>query len=101
MGIATTLNENGQEATITISGRFDFSQHQDFRSIFDKTPKAVKSFIVDLHEAEYIDSSALGMLLVLRDKVGNQQNQIRIINASPEVRKVLQIANFDRIFALS
>ena len=101
MGIATRLNENGREATILVSGRFDFSQHRNFKSAFEKAPLAVESFVVDLKEAEYIDSSALGMLLRLRDRVGNQRDRIRIINANSNIRNALRIANFDRIFAVS
>lgn len=101
MGIATRLSENGHEATIIVSGRFDFSQHGNFKSAFEKTPSAVESFIVDLKEAEYIDNSALVMLLVLRDQVGNQREKIRIVNANPEIRKALKITYFDRIFAVS
>jgi len=47
-----------------------------------------------------VDSSALGMLLVLRDKVGNQQSAIKIINARPDVKKILTIANFDKLFTV-
>jgi anti-anti-sigma regulatory factor len=40
------------------------------------------------------------MLLVLRDKVGENKDAISIENAKPEVRKILDIANFDKLFTL-
>lgn len=101
MSINTRLSGDGQEATISISGRFDFSQHQDFRNAFAKTPDAIDSFTVDLRGTEYVDSSALGMLLVLRDKVGDQKEKVKIVNANPGVRKILEIANFDKLFSLA
>ncbi len=100
MSINTRLSSSGHEATISISGRFDFSQHQDFRSAFDKAPAAIKQFVVDLRATEYVDSSALGMLLVLRDKVGDQRDNVKIINANASVRKILEIANFDKLFSV-
>jgi HptB-dependent secretion and biofilm anti anti-sigma factor len=54
-----------------------------------------------LISTEYVDSSALGMLLVLRDKVAGDKTAISIKNVRPEVMKILEIANFDKLFTLS
>ncbi len=94
------LNKSNNELQVKVSGRFDFSVHQDFRKLSDEAAKGVSSISIDLERTEYVDSSALGMLLVLRDKVDNQQNVIKIINARPEVKKILTIANFDKLFTL-
>ena len=86
-------------ATIIVSGWFDFSQCRNFDSEFKKTPTTVESFVIDLRDAEYLDNSALGMLLGLRDRVGDRK--VRIVNANPEIREILRIAYFDRMFAMS
>ncbi len=99
MSIDTKFSDN-DNVTIKISGRFDFSQHHDFRTAIEKAPDNVKSFVVDLGGTEYVDSSALGMLLVLRDKVENRKDRVKIVNAIPTVKKVLEIANFDKLFVL-
>ena len=101
MSVNTKISDDGCDATIQISGRFDFSLHHDFRTAFEQTPDQVKSFTVDLSEAEYVDSSALGMLLVLRDKVKDRKDAVRIVNANPSVKKILEIANFDKLFSLA
>lgn len=100
MSIDTKVSDDGNNATIKITGRFDFSQHQDFRTAFEKTPDDIKSFTVDLGGTEYVDSSALGMLLVLRDKVEDRNDRVKIVNANPAVKKILEIANFDKLFVL-
>ena len=41
-----------------------------------------------LHKAEYIDSSALGMLLALRDYAGGEHADIKIINGSQDIRNI-------------
>ena len=51
-----------------------------------------------MKEATYIDSSALGMLLLLRDHVGGDDAQIQVINSSNDVRKTLTISNFNKLF---
>jgi len=100
MGLDTQLNSASKILTINISGRFDFEIHQDFRKATDLAEKGVNTIIVDMTKVDYLDSSALGMLLVLRDKVGEDKSAVRIKNAKPEVKKILEIANFDKLFTL-
>ncbi|WP_031433297.1 STAS domain-containing protein [Methylomarinum vadi] len=101
MGITTKLDSNSGTLHIEVSGRFDFGVHQQFREATNLSDNGVKSIEVDLGKTDYMDSSALGMLLVLRDKVGDNKNAVRIKNAKPEVRKILEIANFDKLFTLT
>ena len=51
-------------------------------------------------EVEYLDSSALGMLLLLRDKGKAMGKQVSLANCGGTVRDVLRVANFDKLFAL-
>ncbi|MCY1445193.1 STAS-domain containing protein [compost metagenome] len=57
--------------------------------------------MVDLKGATYLDSSALGMLLLLRDHAGGEQAQISLIHCNPDVRKILSISNFEQLFSIS
>lgn len=100
MAVETNLDTETQTLEVTISGRFDFSVHQNFRKATQQAGSGVKAISIDLSETDYMDSSALGMLLVLRDKVGENKDAITIKNPKPEVRKILEIANFDRLFTL-
>jgi len=90
-------------ATLALAGRFDFSIHRDFRRNYEEILGAsgVRELDVDLGKVEYIDSSALGMLLLLREKAVNQNIQLRIANAHGAVRQVLEVANFGRLFDIS
>ncbi len=101
MTVEVSLNASTNELVVKISGRFDFSLHQDFRKLSESQANNVKAISIDLSRTDYIDSSALGMLLILRDKVGDNKSAIKIINAKPDVKKILEIANFDKLFTLS
>jgi anti-anti-sigma factor len=57
--------------------------------------------VIDLKEATYLDSSALGMLLLLRDHAGGEDSCIRLVNSSSDVRKILAISNFHKLFDIS
>ena len=101
MAVNSSVSSDGREVTIKVSGRFDFSQHQAFRAACNSLNTAVQKFVVDLGGTEYVDSSALGMLLVLRDKVGEKKENVKIVKARPEVKKILEIANFDKLFLVA
>ncbi|MCY1442851.1 STAS-domain containing protein [compost metagenome] len=60
-----------------------------------------KRYVVDLKGATYLDSSALGMLLLLRDHAGGDQAQISLIHCNADVRKILSISNFQQLFDIS
>jgi len=94
------LSADGQELTIRVSGRFDFSSLQLFRNAYEKANQKHKTYIVDLKESDYLDSSALGMLLALRDYAGGDEANIRIINCNNDVKKILVITKLDELFKL-
>ena len=92
---------SGNIVTINISGRFDFNSHKDFRQAYSDTDGANCVYVVDMSAAEYIDSSALGMLLLLREHAGSENSKITISNAVSEVKDILTVSNFDKLFTLS
>ncbi|MGP0174908.1 STAS domain-containing protein [Pseudomonas sp. NCHU5208] len=100
MSITSQASADGQELTITIRGRFDFASHQEFRDAYERVSITPKRYLVDLKETSYLDSSALGMLLLLRDHAGGDSAQIRLLNCSGDVRKILAISNFEQLFQI-
>lgn len=55
---------------------------------------------MDLRNTDYMDSSAMGMLLQLRD-YGTKDHEMALVNSNDGVREILQIANFDKIFKVA
>lgn len=100
MSITTTESSDGKTVTIHVSGRFDFAAHQDFLRAYKQHPRGEKSFVVDLKNTEYLDSSAMGMLLQLRD-YGSKDTTMQLVNGSEGVTEILRIANFDKIFKVA
>ncbi|MEJ2044284.1 MAG: STAS domain-containing protein [Reinekea sp.] len=99
--MAVTATTTGNSITIKVSGRFDFSSHQEFRQIYESVPAEVTKYSVDMSEATYLDSSALGMLLLMRDHAGGDTAQIEIVNCNEDVKKILTISNFGQLFTIS
>ena len=101
MTISTQLSADEQELTIAIQGRFDFGAHQAFRDAYERVNISPKRYVVDLQGATYLDSSALGMLLLLRDHAGGDHAQVRLLNCNSDVRKILAISNFEQLFQIA
>lgn len=101
MSITSNLSKDGDALTILVEGRFDFSSLQTFRNAYEKVEPKPKSYIVDLKASEYLDSSALGMLLALRDYAGGDNADISITNCNPDVKKILVITKLDELFKVS
>ncbi|ATB66885.1 STAS domain-containing protein [Pseudomonas mosselii] len=101
MAVETDFSQDGKKLTIKVKGRFDFGKHREFRNAYEHQCPRPDSVVVDLKEATYLDSSALGMLLLLRDHVGGDGSDIRVVHASPDVRKILAISNFEKLFDIS
>lgn len=101
MGIVSNASDNGKTLTIAVQGRFDFSSLQLFRSAYEKVDPKPSKFIIDLKESDYLDSSALGMLLALRDFAGGDSASISIINCNPDVKKILVITKLDELFSVT
>ena len=98
MGVNTTVTDSGNKITIAVAGKFDFQLYDEFRASYADTAGTGIEYVVDLLDTEYLDSSALGMLLLLREHAGCETSKIDITQASPDVQKILDVANFGKLF---
>lgn len=91
-----------QYARIKLSGRFDFHAHRDFRQCCDEVlaEQAVKELDIDFTHVDYLDSSALGMLLLLREKAEGHGKRVVLSGLQGTVKQVLDVANFGKLFTL-
>ncbi|WP_339416615.1 MULTISPECIES: STAS domain-containing protein [unclassified Pseudomonas] len=101
MSVESEVSLDGKKLTIVIKGRFDYGSHQTFREAYEPFNKVPELYVVDLKDTLYMDSSALGMLLLLRDHAGGDDSEVRVINSNSDVRKILAISNFDKLFDIS
>ncbi len=97
----TSISNRDGNTVIMLNGRFDFNAHREFRETVDLAVKEAAGKIqVDLGGVDYLDSSALGMLLMLRDKAKGAGKEVLLANARGAVRQVIDIANFGKLFTL-
>ncbi|GAA5183663.1 anti-anti sigma factor HsbA [Niveibacterium umoris] len=98
-----SVTTNDGKGLLKLSGRFDFNAHREFREGLDKLVglQGVSGFTVDLADVSYLDSSALGMLLLLRDKAKQANKVVTLTGVKGSVQQVLEIANFAKMFTIA
>ena len=101
MSLNKTLSSDGKLFTIEIKGKFDFNLVQSFRSAYSDVGASTPKVIIDLRETDYMDSSALGMLLNMKKSLGASVSCIQITNCRPQIKKILQISRFDKKFDIN
>lgn len=94
------IQQDGDQLTIRVHGHFGYQVYRQFRDAYQHQGPGMR-YVIDLQGTDYMDSSALGMLLVLREHAGSDGANVAITRCKPEVHKILQIANFERLFKIS
>ena len=100
MTINTKEVKSENKLIISIAERFDFSVHQTFRDSYVDFKTVSTEFVLDLSATSYMDSSALGMILLLKDHAENLSGRVIIKNPSETVNKILEIAQFHRLLTI-
>ena len=90
------------EHRVALRGRFDFSAHKEFRNGYDAalTNPGVQTLVVEMSGVEYLDSAALGMLLLLQERATAAHKQVVLAHPSESARQVLEVANFHKLFSI-
>lgn len=96
------LKTQGAAAVISLGGHFDFRIHHEFRRCSEAALRdgAVRSIEINLDAVDYLDSSALGMLLLLREQAQGRGMGVVLRNCRGAVREILDIANFGTLFPM-
>ena len=97
MGVKVQVDD--KVVTISLLGSFDIGCYEAFNDSYKPyLSQADNVFIIDMSEATYMDSSSLGMLLLLRDRTGGDRERVIITNVGESVMEILKVANFDQLF---
>ncbi|HZY09522.1 MAG TPA: STAS domain-containing protein [Bacteroidota bacterium] len=82
---------------IVLSGRFDASQVEKAKGIFNKINSTCT---VDFNDLEYISSAGLGVLLLTQKRLSESGNGLKLTNINKHIRDVFRYAGFDKIFKI-
>lgn len=94
------LERVGDACVVRLGGELDLYNADKIRTaLLDACSDAPARVVVDLSEVEFLDSTALGVLIEARTKLENRR---AFMLASPglETRRALQISGLDRHFSV-
>ncbi len=97
------VTTSGTIATIHLHGRFEFNGHRAFKAAYDPLLQqaGITVLAIDLAAMDYLDSSALGMLLMLRERAQAVNKGVTLCKPNQLVMQILDIANFAKLFTIS
>ena len=95
--VKTTVKKD--RVILKISGDFDYYMNSSFHRAYKSQP-AEYLFVIDLHHATFIDSSAIGMLLILLDYVGNNKEKLQIVGSNQTIKRALDMARLGEIMTI-
>lgn len=93
------LKDTGGEVRVVMSGRFTFADVGPFKDMIGHIKDAKgRRFIIDVGAIAFIDSAAMGMLLMARDAAGNEGVPLALAGAQGQVKRILDVAKFNTLF---
>ncbi|MFZ1375127.1 MAG: STAS domain-containing protein [Geothrix sp.] len=89
-------------ATVFLQGRLAFGSYPDFRvaTMAALEHPQVDRIQLNMAAVDYLDSSALGMILHFKEKADEARKGLAISSPGPHVAKVLAVVNFSRLIPI-
>lgn len=87
-------------ATVELSGDVDIAVKEELRARLDAAAEQSNRVDIDLSKVEYADSTALGLIIGLRNRLRERGGNVRLVAPSERVRKLLNYAGLDQAFEI-
>ena len=85
---------------IQIPNPFNYKSRKAFLpQILRQSPDS--ELILDFSGVDMLDSSALGMLLMAREKAKGAGNKVSLVNCNDRIKKILEVAQFNMLFKIT
>lgn len=97
MTVTATVTDDST-LIIRIANRFDITTYVDFKDAFSDRLDRISKTILDFSGVEFVDSTALGMLLMLREQAGGDAADITIRGCGAEIKTIFDTVNFGQLF---
>ncbi len=95
-------SKTGSKGIVRLTCRFDFNCIREFKELYEPllSDTAISAIEINMSGVEYIDSTALGMLLALRDKAKTIKKEVVLGGCAGVPRQVLEVARFNQLFEM-
>jgi anti-sigma B factor antagonist len=96
------LRKNGEVFIIDVNGEMDLYNSYKLKELVMKMlEKNVKSFIINLEQVDYIDSSGIGALIYICSTIKKMNLKLYIVNIHGSVKKVIELTKLMGYFPIA
>jgi anti-anti-sigma factor len=91
------VHEDGR-AAVTVAGEIDFATHRSLLgALTDLIEQGRPRIVLDLGKVSFCDSTGLGVMVQIRQRVVGGGGWLRLAAPTEPVRRALEITNLDRL----
>jgi len=94
------MGNGANMATVELSGDIDIAVKDELRARLDAAAEQSDCVDIVLSKVDYADSTALGLIISLRNKLRERGGAVRLIAPSQRMRKLLGYAGLDHSFEI-
>ena len=100
--VSFNYDNESRELVVVIVGSFDFNCRPAFVRGCEELPQLIANCTVDLTETTYMDSSGLGMLLILKSHEYIPEQKI-VLNTkgNMSIAALMSFHNFNQLFTIA
>jgi HptB-dependent secretion and biofilm anti anti-sigma factor len=86
---------------ISLRGSFTFKDHHGFRAVLDALGGASgTNRVLELSGVDFLDSAALGMLLIADDETARTHGKLTLRNPSAQISRLFELSAMDALFRI-
>jgi anti-sigma B factor antagonist len=99
-GSVKDVSENEGSLIVELAGELDLYNAEELRSaLHEATARTPARLVIDLSGVEFIDSTALGVLVEARRRLANRRAFL-LAGPGRDVRRTLEVSGLDRHFGV-
>lgn len=95
------ISQNGAECVVTITGSLGASDQAEYKSLIETCASSkATTYRLDLAGMDTIDSTGLGLLLMLQDAAKSSNAKVILCNAQDGPKSAFDLAHFSELFTI-
>ncbi len=92
---------DNRTATLKLEGSFTYTQRKLFQETLKNLgPKDVEHVVVDLAQVAFLDSAALGLLMITHRQLVADNRRLSLAHPQTTVRQIIELANLHKTIPL-
>ncbi|MBX3237157.1 MAG: STAS domain-containing protein [Nitrospiraceae bacterium] len=92
-----TEEAQGQSMTLKLEGNFTYTQRKPFQdAVKNACGKNAQHIIIDLSQVSFLDSAALGLLMVTHRQLVAEKRKLSMYKPQPTVKQIIELANLHK-----